>query len=91
MYYDMQVIENGKVRYIDAYGYTPGDALNQAIKAAHIRKGATVKLGSASWFNGEYIAATTTFQHVSERDTDRYSAWQLVDTDYIEWMRNKPY
>lgn len=77
MYYDMRITENGKNRHIDAYGYTPGDALNQAIKSGYIRKGAVVKLGSARWFNGEYIAAITTYQHVPERDIDRYSAWQL--------------
>lgn len=91
MYYDMQIIENGKVRYIDAYGCTPGGALNQSIKAAHIRKSAIVRMGSAGWFDGEYVASTVTYQHLKERDTDRYSAWQLVGTDCIEWMCSKPY
>lgn len=91
MYYDTQINESGKIRYVDGNGYCPGDALNNMVKLAHIREGATVKLGSASWFNGEYVATTTTYQHVPERDTDRYSAWQLVGTDHIEWMCNKPY
>lgn len=86
-----RITEDGKYRYRVMDGYTPGDALNEGIKAAHIRKGATVSIGSSQWIDGEYVATTTTYQHVPERDTDHYSAWQLVGTDRIEWMCNKPY
>lgn len=91
MHYNMQIIENGKVRHIDVCGYTPGDALNEGIKAFHIRMGATVSLGMALWECGEYVAVTTAYQHIPERDTGRYSAWQLAGTDRIEYMVNKPY
>jgi hypothetical protein len=91
MHYSVRISENGKVRYFDAQGYTPGDALNEGIMSAHIRKGATVSIGAAQWVWDEYVAVTTTYQHVPERDTERYSAWQLVGADHIEWMCNKPY
>lgn len=42
--------------------------------------------GSASWFNGEYVAAATTYRHVR---TERYSAWLLEGTDHIEYTANK--
>ena len=44
MHYDMQINESGKIRYVDGNGYCPGDALNNMVKLAHIREGATVKL-----------------------------------------------
>lgn len=91
MYYNMQINEGGKLRYADGNGYCPGDVLHKMIKHAHIRKGATVKMGSACWYGGEYVAATTVYQHVPERDTARYAAWQLVGTDHIEYTANKPY
>lgn len=91
MYCNARITENGKYRYRCMDGDTPLDALNEGIKAAHIRNGATVSIGSAQWADGEYVASTTTYQHIPERDTDRYSAWQLVGTHRIEYTANKPY
>ena len=49
MQYSARIIENGKARYADCSGYTPGDALLRLVQLRHIRKGAIVHLGSAMW------------------------------------------
>lgn len=48
-HYSVKIIENGKVRYAECSGCTPGDALLQLVQLKHIRKGATVHLGGAMW------------------------------------------
>ena len=73
MYCNARIIENGKYRYRCMDGYTPLDALNEGIKEAHIRKGATVSIGSAQWADGEYVASTSTFQNVTQTATARGS------------------
>lgn len=49
MHYSAKIIENGKARYAECSGYTPGDALLKLVMSKHIRKGAIVHLGSAMW------------------------------------------
>ena len=90
MRYSARIIENGKVRYAECSGYTPGDALIQLVLLKHIRKGAIVHLGSAMWEGDTYISGTTTYRHVPERDKDRYSAWELVGSDLVRYLTAKP-
>lgn len=63
MYYNARITEAGKVRYADAYGITPGDALEYLLANAHIRKGAIIDLGSANWFAGTFKACVTSLVH----------------------------
>ena len=74
MHYSAKIIENSKARYADCSGYTPGDALLQLVQLCHIRKGATVHLGSAMWEGDTYVCGTTPYRHMPERSTDFASA-----------------
>lgn len=74
MQYSARIIENGKARYAECHGYTPGDARLRLVQLRHICKGATVHLGSAMWEGDTYVCATTTYRHMPERDNERYSA-----------------
>lgn len=90
MNYSAKIIENGKARYADCSGYTPGDALLQLVQLKHIRKGATVHLGSAMWEGDTYVCGTTTYRHMPERDTEIDSAWELVGSDLVQYLTAKP-
>lgn len=90
MQYSAKIIENGEARYAECSGYTPGDALLKLVQLRHIRKGATVHLGSAMWEGDTYVCATTTYRHMPERDTGRYSAWELVGSDLVQYLTAKP-
>ena len=90
MHYSARIIENGKARYADCSGYTPGDALLKLVQLKHIRKGALVHLGSAMWEGDTYVSGTTTYRHIPERDTVRYSAWVLVGSGLIQHISAKP-
>lgn len=86
MQYSARIIENGKARYADCSGYTPGDALLKLLQLRHIRKGATVHLGSAMWEGDTYVSGTATYRHMPERDTDIASAWELVGSDLVLYL-----
>lgn len=90
MHYSAKIIENGKARYAECSGYTPGDALLNLVQLRHIRKGATVHLGSAMWDGDTYVCGTTTYHHMPERDTGLHSAWELVGSDLVEYLTAKP-
>ena len=90
MHYSAKIIENGKVRYADCSGYTPGDALLKLMQLKHIRKGAIVHLGSAMWDGDTYVSGITTYSHMPERDTEQYSAWELVGSDLVQYLTAKP-
>jgi hypothetical protein len=90
MRYSARIIENGKARHADCSGYTPGDALLRLVQLKHIRKGATVHLGSAMWVGDTYVSGTTTYRHMPERDTERYSTWELVGSDLVQYLTAKP-
>ena len=90
MHYSARIIESGKARYADCSGYTPGDALLQLVLLKHIRKGAIVHLGSAMWDGDKYVSGTTTYRHMPERDKDRYSAWELVGSDLVQYLTANP-
>lgn len=90
MHYSARIIENGKARYADCSGYTPGDALLQLVLLKHIRKGAIVHPGSAMWEGDTYVSGTTTYLHIPERDTERVSAWELVGSDLVQYLTAKP-
>lgn len=90
MHYSARIIENGKARYADCSGYTPGDALLQLVHLKHIRKGAIVHLGSAMWEGDTYVSGTTTYRHMPERDTGRYSTWELVGSGLVQYLTAKP-
>lgn len=90
MDYSARIIENGKVRYADCSGYTPWDALLQLVQLSHIRKGATVHLGSTMWEDDTYVCGTTTYRHMPERDKELGSAWELVGADLIQYLAAKP-
>jgi hypothetical protein len=90
MHYSAKIIENGKARYAECSGCTPGDALLQLVQLRHIRKGATVHLGSAMWEGNTYVCGTTTYLHIPDRDTELYSAWQLVGSDLVQYCTAKP-
>ena len=83
MHYSAKIIENGKARYAECSGYTPGDALIKLVMSKHIRKGAIVHLGSAMWEGDTYVSGTTTYRHMPERDMDFASAWELVGSDLV--------
>lgn len=90
MHYTAKIIENGKARYAECDEFTPGGALLGLVWKANIRKGATVHLGSAMWEGDTYVSGTTTYRHVPERDNGRYSAWELVGTDHMEYIKIIP-
>lgn len=90
MSYSAKIIENGKVRYVDCSGNTPGDALLQLVQLKHIRKGALVHLGSAMREGGTCVSGTATYRHMPERDTERYSTWKLVGSDLVQHITAKP-
>lgn len=90
MCYSAKIIENGEARYAECSGYTPGDALLKLVQLRHIRKGATVHLGSAMWYGDTYVCGTTTYRHMPERDTGRYSTWELVGSDLVQYLTAKP-
>ena len=90
MNYSARIIEYGKARYADCSGYTPGDALLQLVQLRHIRKGATVHLGSAMWEGDRYVCGTTTYRHIPERDKELGSAWELVGSGYVQYITAKP-
>lgn len=89
MQYSARIIENGKVRYAECHGCTPGDALLRLGQLKHIRKGATVHLGSATWEGDRYVCATTTYRHMPERDGEWYSAWELVGSGLVQYFTAK--
>lgn len=90
MQYSAKIIENGEARYAECSGYTPGDALLRLVQLRHIRKGATVYLGSAMWEGDTYVCGTTTYRHMPECDTEIVSAWELVGSDLVQYITAKP-
>lgn len=90
MDYSAKIIENGKVRYVECSGCTPGDALLQLVQLRHIRKGATVHLGSAMWQGDTYVCGTATYRHMPDRDTELASAWELVGSDLVQYLTAMP-
>ena len=88
--YSAKIIENDKVRFAECHGNTPGDALLLLVQLKHIRKGATVRLGSAMWVGDTYVCANTAYRHMPECSTESASAWKLLGTDHIEWIVNNP-
>lgn len=90
MYYSAKIIENGKARYAECSGYTPGDALLKLVQIKHLRKGAIVHLGSAMWEGDTYVSGTTTYRHMPERDTELSSAWELVGSNLVLFLTAKP-
>lgn len=90
MHYSAKIIENGKARFAECSGFTPGDALLHLVKLKRIRKGAIVHLGSAMWDGDTYVCGTTTYCHMPDRDTELVSAWQLVGSDLVQYLTAKP-
>lgn len=90
MHYSAKIIENGKARYAECSGCTPGDALLQLVQLRHIRKGAIVHLGSAMWDGDTYVSGTTTYRHMPGFDTELYSAWLLVGSGIVQHITAKP-
>ena len=90
MYYSARIIENGKARLADCSGCTPGDALLKLVQLRHVRKGATVYLGSAMWEGDTYVSGTTVYRHIPERDTGFASAWEQVGLDIVQYITAKP-
>lgn len=90
MHYSAKIIENGKARYAECSGCTPGDALLQLVKLRHIRKGATVHLGSAMWEGDTYVCGTTTYRHMPGFDTELYSMWLLVGSGLVQHITAQP-
>lgn len=90
MHYSAKIIENGKARYAECSGYTPGDALLTLVMSKHLRKGAIVHLGSAMWEGDTYVSGTATYRHMPERDTDFASAWELVGSDLVQYLTANP-
>ena len=86
MHYSAKIIENGKARYAECSGYAPEDALLKLVMSKHIRKGATVHLGSAMWEGDTYVSGTTTYRHMPELDTELSSAWELVGSDLVQHL-----
>lgn len=87
MHYSAKIIENYKVRYAKCDGLTPGDALLGLVWNANIRKGAVVHLGRATWEGDRYVSSVVTYRHMPERDNGRYSAWEVVGTDHVEYIK----
>ena len=90
MHYSARIIENGKARYAECSGYTPGDALLQLVLLKHIRKGAIVCLGSAMWEGDKYVSGTTTYRHMPSVSHGQFSAWELVGSDFVQYIAAKP-
>lgn len=90
VHYSAKIIVNGKARYAECSGYTPGDALLKLVMSKHIRKGATVHLGSVMWEGDTYVSGTTTYRHIPELDTELASVWVLVGSDILEYITAKP-
>ena len=90
MHYTAKIIENGNARYAECSEYTPGGALLKLVQLNHFCKGATVHLGSAMWLGATYVSGTTTYRHMPERDTGRYSAWELVGSDLVLYLTDNP-
>lgn len=90
MYYSARIIENDKVRYSECDGFTPGGALLGLVWKANIRKGAVVHMGRATWDDDRYVSAVVTYRHMPERDNGSYSAWELVGTDHVEYIKIIP-
>ena len=90
MHYSVKIIENGKARCAECSGCTPGDALLKLVMPKHIRKGATVHLGSAMWEGGTYVFGTTTYRRMPELDTELASVWVLVGSDLLKYLAAKP-
>lgn len=90
MHYEARIIENGKARYAECDGFTPGGALLGLVWTANIRKGAIVHLGRATWEGDRYVSAVVTYRHMPERDTGRYSAWEVVGSDQVEYLKIIP-
>lgn len=90
MHYEARIIENGKARYAECGEHTPGDALLYLVQAANVRKGAIVQFGSAMWEGDRFVSGVTTYRHMPERDNGRYSAWELVGTDHVEYLNIIP-
>ena len=90
MQYSARIIENGKARQVDCCGYTPGGAMLYLLQHAHIRKGATVQLGSAFWAGNTYVSDVYTYRHMPELDKEWGSAWHIVGTDYVRHFTAKP-
>ena len=90
MHYSAKIIENSDIRYAECSGYTPLDALCELVQLSHIRKGATVHLGSAMWVGGTYVSGTTTYRHMPERDAELVSAWELVGSGLVQYIKANP-
>lgn len=88
--YSARIIENGKARQVDCCGYKPADALLYLLLHAHIRKGATVQLGSAHWVGDTYVSDVYTYHHRPDLDKEGGSAWHIVGTDYVRHFNAKP-
>ena len=88
--YSARIIENGKARQVDCCGYKPADAMLYLLLRAHIRKGATVQLGSSFWSGGTYVSEVYTYRHIPELDKESGSAWRIVGTPYVRYFTAKP-
>lgn len=88
--YSAYIIENAKARQAECSGRTPGDALLCLAKAAHIRKGAIVKLGRAYWEGDRFVQHVYEYRHMPERDLEHASAWELVGSDQVQYFSAKP-
>ena len=88
--YSARIIENGKTRRAECYGRTPADALRCLVMAAHIRKGATVKLGCACWEGDSFVSHVYEYHHMLEHDLDFASAWELEGSGIRQYITAKP-
>lgn len=84
--YIARIIENGNARQAKCSGRTPGDALFWLVKAAHIRKGAAIKLGCAYWEGDRFVQHVYEYRHTPEHA----SAWELAGTDRVQYVSAKP-
>ena len=83
-------LENGKARYAECSSYTPMDALYWLVRTEHICKGATVRLGLSMWDDDIYVCGCITYRHRAELDKEQLSAWELVGSGIIQYIRAKP-
>lgn len=90
MSYSARIIENGKARQAECSGRTPADALLCLVMAAHIRKGATIKLGCAFWEGDRFVSHVYKYRHMPERDLDVASAWELEGSGMKQYITAKP-
>lgn len=90
MRYSARIIENGKARQTECSGRTPGDALSRLVMGAHIRKGATIKLGCAYWEGDSFVSHVYEYHHITERDLDFASVWELEGSSLILYIVAKP-